>query len=62
MMNSFEPLPQLCVDSAEVARILRISRAMLYQRSRVAAIKTHKGGRRTFVTVEELSSRNHLLL
>jgi excisionase family DNA binding protein len=39
---------------AEVARILRISRATLYQRIRVGAIKTHKDGRRTFVTVEEL--------
>lgn len=54
MTNSSESLPQLRFDIPEVARILRISRATLYQRIRAGAIKIHKDGRRTFVTAEEL--------
>lgn len=54
MIQSSESLPQLRFDIPEVARILRISRATLYQRIRTGAIKIHKDGRRTFVTAEEL--------
>lgn len=44
MTNSSESLPQLRFDIPEVARILCISRATLYQRIRAGAIKTHKDG------------------
>jgi excisionase family DNA binding protein len=52
MLN--ESLPQLRFDIGEVARILRISRATLYQRIRIGAIAVQKDGKRTFVTAEEL--------
>ena len=52
MLN--EPLPQLRYDIAEVASILRLSRATLYQRIRVGLITIQKDGRRTFVTASEL--------
>lgn len=54
MTNSSESLPQLRYEIPEVVRILRISRATLYQRIRAGAIKIHKDGRRTFVAAEEL--------
>jgi excisionase family DNA binding protein len=53
-MSSSDPLPQLRFDIAEVARILRISRATLYGRIREGRICTQKDGRRTFVTAAAL--------
>jgi len=38
----------------EAARILRISRATLYDRIRDGLIATQKDGRRTFITAAEL--------
>ena len=52
MLN--ESLPQLHFDIAQVASILRLSRATLYQRIRVGLISVQKDGRRTFVTANEL--------
>ena len=49
-----DSLPQLRYDISEVASILRLSRATLYQRIRVGLIATQKDGRRTFVTAYEL--------
>ena len=49
-----DSLPQLRCDISEVASILRLSRATLYQRIRVGLIATQKDGRRTFVTAHEL--------
>jgi excisionase family DNA binding protein len=51
---SNESLPQLRYDIAEVASILRLSRATLYQRIRVGLITIQKDGRRTFVAADEL--------
>ena len=53
-MSSNDPLPQLRFEISEVAKILRISRATLYQRIRDGRISVHKDGRRTFVTAAEL--------
>jgi excisionase family DNA binding protein len=53
-MYTSDPLPQLRFDIAEVARILRISRATLYGRIREGRISTQKDGRRTFITASEL--------
>ena len=53
-MSANEPLPHLRFDIAEVAKILRISRATLYDRIRTGRINTHQYGRRTFVTSTEL--------
>jgi len=53
-MTNNDPLPQLRFEISEVAKILRLSRATLYQRIRDGRIRIHKDGRRTFVTVEEL--------
>jgi excisionase family DNA binding protein len=41
-------------DITEAARILRLSRATLYERVREGKIKTQKDGRRSFITVTEL--------
>jgi len=49
-----ESLPHLRFDIPEAARILRISRATLYQRIRSGVIATKKDGRRTYITVTEL--------
>ena len=49
-----ESLPQLRFAISEAARILRLSRATLYERIRRDAIKTQKDGRRSFVTADEL--------
>jgi excisionase family DNA binding protein len=54
MSDSIESLPQLRFAIGEVARILRISRATLYQRITAGLIATQKDGRRTFVTATEL--------
>ena len=58
-MPSTEPLPQLRFEIAEVAKILRISRATLYGRIRDGRICTQKDGRRTFVTATELQRYVH---
>ena len=54
MFNNAESLPQLRFAISEVASILRLSRATLYQRIRDGLITTHKDGGRTFITAEEL--------
>lgn len=53
-MSSNDSLPQLRFEIAEVAKILRISRATLYQRIRDRRIAIHKDGRRAFITSNEL--------
>ena len=47
-------LPHLRFDILEAARILRLSRAALYERIRSGSIKVQKDGRRTFVSAAEL--------
>ena len=54
MSTTLEPLPHLRFEIPEAARILRISRATLYERIREGLITTQKGGRRTFITAAEL--------
>jgi excisionase family DNA binding protein len=49
-----EQLPQMRFDITESARILRISRATLYERVREGRIRTQKDGRRSFITAREL--------
>jgi excisionase family DNA binding protein len=49
-----ESLPHLRFEITEAARILRISRATLYERIRGGLIATQKDGRRTFITAIEL--------
>jgi excisionase family DNA binding protein len=48
-----EHLPQIRFDINEAARILRVSRATLYERIRAGEIKAQKDGRRSYVTVVE---------
>jgi excisionase family DNA binding protein len=47
-------LPQLRFEIIESARILRISRATLYERIRAGEIKAQKDGRRRYITAVEL--------
>ena len=54
MSQQTESLPQLRFDIPEAARILRLSRATLYERIRSGTIKTQKDGRRSYITTEEL--------
>ena len=54
MSQQTESLPQLRFDILEAARIIRLSRATLYERIRTGQITTQKDGRRTYVTGEEL--------
>jgi excisionase family DNA binding protein len=54
MYTPTESLPQLRFEISEVTRILRLSRATLYERIRDGKIKTQKDGRRSFVTAAEL--------
>lgn len=54
MASISEALPQLRFEIAEAARILRISRATLYQRIRGGSIAVQKDGRRTFITAAEI--------
>jgi len=49
-----EHLPQIRFDMMEAARILRISRATLYERVKAGEIRTQKDGRRSYVTATEL--------
>jgi excisionase family DNA binding protein len=53
-MSQIDSLPQLRFEISEVARVLRISRATLYQRIRERRITIQKDGRRTFITAAEL--------
>ncbi len=54
MSQQTDSLPQLRFDIPEATRILRLSRATLYERIRVGLIKTQKDGRRSYITAEEL--------
>lgn len=54
MLNTAEVLPQLRFEIAEAARILRMSRASLYERIRAGEIKAQKDGRRRYITTPEL--------
>ncbi len=54
MPSSSEHLPNIRFDMTETARILRISRATLYERIKSGEIKTQKDGRRSYVTENEL--------
>jgi excisionase family DNA binding protein len=54
MSQQTDSLPQLRFDIPEATRILRLSRATLYERIRTGLIKTHKDGRRSYITAEEL--------
>jgi excisionase family DNA binding protein len=47
-------LPQLRFEIIEAARILRMSRATLYERIRAGEIKAQKDGRRRYITAIEL--------
>jgi excisionase family DNA binding protein len=54
MSQQTDSLPQLRFDIPEATRILRLSRATLYERIRTGLIKTQKDGRRSYITAEEL--------
>lgn len=54
MFQQSDSLPQLRFDIPEATRILRLSRATLYERIRAGLIKTQKDGRRSYITAEEL--------
>ena len=47
-------LPHLRFEIIEAARILRMSRATLYERMRAGEIKAQKDGRRRYITAVEL--------
>ncbi len=50
----FVSLPQLRFEVAEAARILRISRAQLYNRIQEGLLRPQKDGARTYITRAEL--------
>jgi len=54
MSVAIESLPQLRFEISEAARILRLSRATLYERIRDGELKAQKDGRRSFITAVEL--------
>jgi excisionase family DNA binding protein len=54
MHQSVGELPQLRFEIIEAARILRMSRATLYERIRAGEIKAQKDGRRRYITAAEL--------
>ena len=54
MSLSTESLPQSRFDMTEASRILRMSRASLYERVRLGQIKAQKDGRRSYITAAEL--------
>jgi excisionase family DNA binding protein len=62
MSTNLETLPTLRFEILEVARILRMSRATLYERIRAGELKAQRDGRRRYVTAVELhryvNSRN----
>jgi len=49
-----QPLPYLRFEIIEAARMLRMSRATLYQRIRAGHLVIQKDGRRSYITVTEL--------
>lgn len=53
-MTTNEPLPQLRFEIIEAARILRMSRATLYERIRAGQIRAQRDGRRRYITAVEL--------
>lgn len=53
-MMMLESLPQLRFEITEAARILRLSRAILYERIRLGELKAQKDGRRRYITAIEL--------
>lgn len=54
MSLTVEPLPHLRFEIIEAARILRMSRATLYERIRNGNLKAQKDGRRRYITAAEL--------
>ncbi len=54
MSLAIEPLPHLRFEIIEASRILRMSRATLYERIRDGEIKAQKDGRRRYITATEL--------
>ena len=54
MALTVEPLPHLRFEIIEAARILRMSRATLYERLRHGELKAQKDGRRRYITATEL--------
>lgn len=54
MSLTVEPLPHLRFEIIEAARILRMSRATLYERIRNGDLKAQKDGRRRYITAAEL--------
>jgi excisionase family DNA binding protein len=54
MSVSERPLPYLRFDIIEAARVLRMSRATLYQRIPAGHLAVQKDGRRTYITITEL--------
>lgn len=54
MHQPVSELPQLRFEIIEAARILRMSRATLYERIRAGEIKAQKDGRRRYITASEL--------
>jgi len=53
-MYSADSLPILRFEIIGAARILRMSRATLYERIRVGELKAQKDGRRRYITATEL--------
>jgi excisionase family DNA binding protein len=49
-----QSLPQLRFEIIEAARILRMSRATLYERIRAGQIKAQRDGRRRYISAAEL--------
>ena len=54
MHQPVDELPQLRFEIIEAARILRMSRATLYERIRAGEIKAQKDGRRRYISASEL--------
>jgi excisionase family DNA binding protein len=54
MNEPIDTLPQIRFDINEAARILRLSRATLYERIRAGQLRVQKDGRRSFITAAEL--------
>jgi excisionase family DNA binding protein len=54
MHRRADELPQLRFEIIEAARILRMSRATLYERIRAGEIKAQKDGRRRYISALEL--------
>lgn len=53
-MSQHDPLPQLRYPLTDVAKILHLSRATLYERIKAGKLAIHKDGRRSFVSASEL--------